>query len=607
MSQPVSALSEVNDCQPTDLMMLVRSGANKKIPLSRLRTGPAIYPQAFGAICDGDPGNADADTGGLQAAIDSIGDTSMLRPLEVLVSGILCLNDTIVIDKKSCWLHGNGLGNATSGQGSALRWVGSAAKPMVKITNSFNAGVTDLRFIGDHAAKPSAAINLFEGTDLVNVRPFVRNVGIGYDYLDPTGGTGAKSSGQFETGILLDGTNANNSEGLFEFIHINGCSVAGVYVSKTQNGDQLWNNLYLEQCVIAMKNASSGQVGANWFCGNNDVDMEMAELGTDLTLVGYTSEGGGRMLVFSSAKGGRVHILNGKFQAGANLNSDGFFVDSGGVQNEYISLTLDNFKYTEVSPPTTGQIRIRGNCGQSLHVRGCTGLKAANLAITPTNDADPNSGRMVTFEGVDENGLLPFFGRNFLSYPDTVDLTRFDTQKDLRVRGKLGIGIIPADVDAGLRIVGAGLKVEPLATPSAPTLQTAGAPGATSYTYYLVAVDRAGNKTLAHAGTTITTGNAVLDTDNYINIIITSIPAGVDHYDILKGNTSAYLGSTDPIGPPGGRSFVVFADQGQATDSYTAPTRNSTADVMLTGLPSADPHVVGKLWANSGVVTVSAG
>lgn len=33
----------------------------------------------------------------------------------------------------------------------------------------------------------------------------------------------------------------------------------------------------------------------------------------------------------------------------------------------------------------------------------------------------------------------------------------------------------------------------------------------------------------------------------------------------------------------------------------------SNASVSMTALPTADPHVVGRLWANSGVVTVSAG
>ncbi|MGF6433476.1 hypothetical protein [Bradyrhizobium elkanii] len=36
-------------------------------------------------------------------------------------------------------------------------------------------------------------------------------------------------------------------------------------------------------------------------------------------------------------------------------------------------------------------------------------------------------------------------------------------------------------------------------------------------------------------------------------------------------------------------------------------TVNAGGKVIVTGLPTADPHVVGQLWANSGVLTVSAG
>lgn len=38
-----------------------------------------------------------------------------------------------------------------------------------------------------------------------------------------------------------------------------------------------------------------------------------------------------------------------------------------------------------------------------------------------------------------------------------------------------------------------------------------------------------------------------------------------------------------------------------------AGTKTFSGPVVMTGLPTSDPHVVGHLWANSGVVTVSAG
>jgi len=36
-------------------------------------------------------------------------------------------------------------------------------------------------------------------------------------------------------------------------------------------------------------------------------------------------------------------------------------------------------------------------------------------------------------------------------------------------------------------------------------------------------------------------------------------------------------------------------------------TVNAAGKLIVAGLPTADPHVVGQLWSNAGVVTVSAG
>lgn len=43
------------------------------------------------------------------------------------------------------------------------------------------------------------------------------------------------------------------------------------------------------------------------------------------------------------------------------------------------------------------------------------------------------------------------------------------------------------------------------------------------------------------------------------------------------------------------------------TQTISGAKTFSNAVTKMTALPTADPHVVGQLWANSGVVTVSAG
>lgn len=41
--------------------------------------------------------------------------------------------------------------------------------------------------------------------------------------------------------------------------------------------------------------------------------------------------------------------------------------------------------------------------------------------------------------------------------------------------------------------------------------------------------------------------------------------------------------------------------------SVTTTTLTTSGAVIMTGLPTSDPAVAGQLWANSGVLTVSAG
>lgn len=545
---------------------------------------PAVDVREFGAIVDG---VAD-DTAAIQAAINSIGDTTTLRPVEVLVPGPCLISDSLLIDSKSCWLHGNGWGNASVKQGSYLQWNGAAGIPMVKITRSYGAGVTDLRFIGKTSAKPSAAIQFFEDAVFVNIQSYVRNIWIGaLDGYDTTGGTGVKASGQFTNGILLDGTNTNNSEGWFDFIHIRGVGT-GINVANSQHADQLWSNLYIQECTTGFTTAAAAQAGLNWFFGSNDVDMKITQNGAQIHVGQYTSEGSGRMLELVNAAITSFLCTGGQFQAGANLNADGFFIEAGiaASSSSQVAITLDNFVLQPNSPPVTPKIRVRGNPvgGQVLILRNVRGIDATNLDVTPSVGDDPAVNRLVQIEGVSSDGLIPpLYGRNILTYPDTVDLTRWDTQKDLRVKGKVGVGKIPAATDAGVYIAGGGLKVAKVADPAAPGGQTVGTPGSTSYTYYVVYIDRSGNKTLASPAFTITTGNATLDGTNYNQIFFTP-PAGCVAIDLLKTNTSTSLLLNQPTTPG---TTANFNDQGGATAAYTPPTRNATGDLIVEGTMSA--------------------
>jgi hypothetical protein len=57
---------------------------------------------------------------------------------------------------------------------------------------------------------------------------------------------------------------------------------------------------------------------------------------------------------------------------------------------------------------------------------------------------------------------------------------------------------------------------------------------------------------------------------------------------------------------PGGDEMVVD-NGGKLTLGNAAISIDASGRAIVTGLPAADPKVVGALWANAGVLTVSAG
>lgn len=101
-----------------------------------------------------------------------------------------------------------------------------------------------------------------------------------------------------------------------------------------------------------------------------------------------------------------------------------------------------------------------------------------------------------------------------------------------------------------------------------PSVTVNGTPGATSYTYAVVATDAAGFKTLAGSFTPITTGAATLTTLNFNEVAWTPVDGAVS-YDVLRQDSSHAIA----LGVTG----VSFTDDGSASlVGYTPPT--STTD-----------------------------
>ncbi|MGY3082386.1 hypothetical protein ACVWZZ_008794 [Bradyrhizobium sp. LM6.10] len=56
-----------------------------------------------------------------------------------------------------------------------------------------------------------------------------------------------------------------------------------------------------------------------------------------------------------------------------------------------------------------------------------------------------------------------------------------------------------------------------------------------------------------------------------------------------------------------GGDSLTLEPGGSVNFNGVAFTVNAAGKLLVTGLPTADPHVVGQLWANSNVLTLSAG
>jgi hypothetical protein len=148
-----------------------------------------------------------------------------------------------------------------------------------------------------------------------------------------------------------------------------------------------------------------------------------------------------------------------------------------------------------------------------------------------------------------------------------------------------------APLEVGEAILHSGVNIAGLTTtmmianPNAPTMRPTGTSGRTSYNYYLVCHDRNGGITLPSPAGSISTGNDPLSAVNYNEIRWRAID-GCWSWDILKGNEHTALATLQQPqlsrGPES--STITFKDTGQVTHIYTPPTRNTTADIKVSGL-----------------------
>lgn len=116
-------------------------------------------------------------------------------------------------------------------------------------------------------------------------------------------------------------------------------------------------------------------------------------------------------------------------------------------------------------------------------------------------------------------------------------------------------------------------RIQAMPTPPAPRVQVL-FPGSTTYSYYLVAVDKDGNQGVPSPVTTVTNGPATLSTGSY-NWISWNPVEGAVKYDLLRGSTGQSVATNI--------TATHFTDTLPSTSAYTPSSVNPTGALAVDG------------------------
>jgi hypothetical protein len=153
-------------------------------------------------------------------------------------------------------------------------------------------------------------------------------------------------------------------------------------------------------------------------------------------------------------------------------------------------------------------------------------------------------------------------------------------------------------------------KMAKIPDPSAPTIAIVGGSGSSACSqYYVVFKDAFGNRTNVSpiSNSLGNTCPASLSAANYVSIAVTP-SSGAVGADVLKGDTAHSIGSfvcTYDSPDKNNVSQCTFQDTGQASSSYTAPTRNSTGDLTMVSGGIFTSGCAGTIALSAGSATVS--
>lgn len=356
----------------------------------------------------------------------------------VLEPGEYRLTETLDFTKWTGILSGAGGGispyygtTVQHGRGTVLRWDGSAGEPMVRVRDSRDLIIQNIRFEGKDGTEPSYAIefNSNGGTTGTNEYMTVRDVHIGR-YPWTRQGT---NKGLVQSGIGFTGNNVNNDQFRIERVAIHYPTTYGVYIPNTQSvGGTIRNLVVLGAGTAAVATAASLRIDDPEFY-NCAIDLLMIDPNAPHVIVDNIYSEGSSMIAQMSANG-ILALHGGNAQVGTIRDGGQVIIDATPSGNQFLSLVDVSFAQNtipaqariEIGPasPTTGLFIV--------NVERVAGLQSSQIVFgsgASMWSSAPMSKGVVTWQSTDDGNIYQF--RNELRYSGagtrtTLDYTAWD-------------------------------------------------------------------------------------------------------------------------------------------------------------------------------------
>jgi hypothetical protein len=562
---------------PTDGQTYGRQGSSTTwSPVLGLSPG-FISVTSFGALCDG----VTDDTAAIQAAINSLQTTGGT----IYLSGGHIISNTLTINSGGAThgtikLVGSGWGISTATPAAGyLKWNGPAGLPMVLVQSEFGSCISNIRFIGNSAAKPLCAIQYDTATggsnQSVNTGNEIERVWIGHFY-----GYDSDVNNQFTHGIYCSGTINGDSCG-WHMVRIVGCDQNGIWVQNPSASGLSLRDVFIYFCGSGIR-TTANIYGSNLFLGHNGCGVQLDSSGK-VNFTSYYSESDACLCNFNGTDN-NLTLKRGSFNFSAQLQSSGVFINAAAqgcvVDIEHFNFPFKN-DYALGIAPTLKAYSHTGSASNGYVRVVNTSLQPANLDLGTVIGV--NDTRRIIYEPMAISGGTPVPLQRLV--PDFSNDPAFQIWRN--------------DFTGKLNVFAGPLNIRTLENGQTFTTATATGSGATTYSYKVTALTYDGEAT-APVAATCTNAAALNATTNY-NTVSWAAVQGAQAYNIY-GRTSGTetlittvtwnqiypSNSYTPITP------FTWKDDGSLTPGATSPpTTNSTGNLHIDGVVYGNNVTIG--------------